>query len=190
MEYTNEALVMQIQSGASEKMEPLWLRLQDEVRLQSRQWAQRFRSRRPGVSAEDLYQCGYIALCRAVESFFPGGALPFTPWFLICLRLEFARAAGHRAIRVLDAMETEEPPPPLPKPLDAALNTLPKDLRQTLQLRYLLGLSQQETGLLLELRPSAVALQEKTALHQLREGPYSPALRSLYEDFTERICDT
>lgn len=177
MEYTNETLVRQIQGGASGQMEPLWINLQSMVRTQSRLWARRFHTRRPSVCAEDLYQCGYIALCRAVEDYFLDGTLPFDAWFLICLRLEFARAVGHRAIRVLDAMESEAPP--LPKPLADAFNTLPKVLRQTLYLRYLLGLSQHETGLLLEQSPAAVAQQEQTALQQLRDGPQGPALRRL-----------
>lgn len=180
MEHTIDALVMEIQSGASEKRELLWQQLQGEVQTQARLWARRFQRRRPSLCTEDLYQCGYIALCHAVEYYFPDGEMPFLPWFFTCLRLEFARVSGHRAIRVLDAMEQEVPGPILPAPLEQALNTLPKHLHQILYLRYLLGLSQRETGLLMKLSNKAVATQEAAALRLLRNSSYSPALRCLY----------
>lgn len=190
MEHTNEALVAEIQGGASEKTELLWQRFQREVQQQAHLWARRFQARRPGLCAEDLYQCGYIALCHALESYFQSGQVSFASWFLTCLHLEFARAAGHRAVRILDALEQEDSGADLPAPLKHALDTLPEGMRQTLYLRYLFGLSRREAGLLMAIRPGAVAALEEDALRMLREGAQGAVLRQLFDDAFDSAMDT
>lgn len=161
-----EALVARIQSGAQDDMAALWACLAGEVQRQSQRRAKILRKRRPSVTAEDLYQCGYLALDRAVREYAAGMGIPFYPWFLMLLRLEFARAAGHRAVRVLEVEDVSEN---CGSAVGDALRALPADLFRVLYLRYLFGLSPKEAGWLLEISPETVAARESAGLQMLRE---------------------
>lgn len=166
MNDTIEALVDSIQGGAQEDMAALWTVLQAEVRRQAQHWAKILRKRRPDVTAEDLYQCGYLALDQAVREYHASMGIPFYLWFLRLLRLEFARAAGHRAVRALSA---EDASSSCGTALADALRALPTPLFRVLYLRYLLGFSQKEAGLLLEVSPETVAARENAGLRTLRK---------------------
>ena len=182
MNDTIEALVENIQSGTRGDMERLWTQLQAEVWRQARKWAAVFRTRRPCVTAEDLYQCGYLALDRAVREYAPEGVMPFHSWFLILLRLEFARAAGHRAARVLGLLEADESPGPWSASVEQALEELPEEAYHVLRLRYGLGLSRAEIGPLLEVSEAEVNALEERGLQILREGTQGARLWEMYRE--------
>ena len=180
MNDTIEALVENIQHGTRRDMERLWAQLQAEVWRQARRWAAAFRKRRPSVTAEDLYQCGYLALDRAVREYTPECGIPFRSWFLILLRLEFARAAGHRSARVLGLLEADESSSLWSALVEQALEKLPEKTYHVLHLRYGLGLSRAETGRLLEVSEAEVSALEKRGLQTLREGTQGARLREVY----------
>lgn len=182
MNDTIEALVENIQSGTRGDMERLWTQLQAEVWRQARRWAAVFRKRRPSVTSEDLYQCGYLALDRAVGEYAPECGMPFCSWFLILLRLEFARAAGHRSTRVPGLLEADEGPGPWSASVEQALGELPEKTYHVLHLRYGLGLSRAETGQLLEVSEAEVNTLEERGLQTLREGTQGARLREIYRE--------
>lgn len=171
MEYHKmEQTVLGIQAGNRAAMEVLWTQLQPEVRRQALRWARVLGKRRPHVTAEDLYQCGYLALDRAVREYAPGKKRPFDGWFLLCLRLEFAREAGHRAVRVLDAAEGENRYTALDSAVSDALGALPEPLQNMLKLRYWFGLTVQEAGILLGLSPQKAAEAERRGAGASADG--------------------
>lgn len=181
MEYHKmEQTVLGIQAGNRAAMEALWTQLQPEVRRQALRWARVLGKRRPHVTAEDLYQCGYLAMDRAVREYAPGKKRPFDGWFLLCLRLEFAREAGHRAVRVLDAAEGENRDTALDSAVSDALGALPEPLQNMLKLRYWFGLTVQEAGILLGLSPQKAAEAERRALALLRTGRQKRRLEAIY----------
>ena len=180
MEHVMEHTVLCIQAGDRATMEALWTQLQPEIWRQARHWARVLGKKRPHVTAEDLYQCGYIALDRAVREYVPQAGRSFLPGFGLCLRLEFARAAGHRAVRVLDAAEAGHGDISLAPTIEEALCALPEALRNVLKLRYLLGLSIQEAGMLLALTPEQAAEAEQRALALLRTGQQKQHLEAIY----------
>ena len=185
MEHVMEHTALCIQAGDRAAMEALWTQLQPEIWRQARRWAKVLGKKRPHVTAEDLYQCGYIALDRAVREYVPQAGRSFLSWFLLCLRLEFAREAGHRAVRVLDAAEAGLGDMSLAPTVEEALCALPEALRNTLKLRYLLGLSIQEAGMLLALTPEQAAEAEQQALALLRTGRQKQRLEAIYTDCLE-----
>lgn len=169
MNDTIEVLVERIRGGTQEDMKFLWDALHGQVWQQARHWARIFRKHRPDVTAEDLYQSGYLALDRAVRDYAPDGGIPFCSWFFINLRLEFAQTAGYRSARILEALEAEKAPGPWSFPVEQALKRLPADVFALLYLRYGLGISSEEAGHLLEAPAETVAARETAGLNMLRE---------------------
>lgn len=88
-----EDLVIQIQCGDQSRLLELWERVERFAAQQARSMAAKMNGRY-GVTAEDLYQCGYIALCAAVETFSSASGKSFLGWFDFYLRKEFARWGG------------------------------------------------------------------------------------------------
>lgn len=90
---TNEELVTLIQHGESERLAELWAQVCRFVRQQAIRRVRQLEGR-GGVTAEDLYQSGYIALVGAVQTYRADGGKTFLSWLDFYLRREFARAAG------------------------------------------------------------------------------------------------
>lgn len=185
MNDTIEALVGKIQGGAREDMDRLWDTLHSTVWKQAHCWAAAFREHRPDITAEDLYQCGYLALDRAVQKYTPDCGAPFLTWFLINLRLEFAQTAGHRSAQVLGALEAAKAPRPWSVLMERALRSLPDAMFEVLYLRYGLGLSPKEAGLLLEMRTAKIKVLEQRGLLLLREGTQGAQLQRRYRELLD-----
>lgn len=64
---TNEEMVLAIKAGNTALMEQLWKQCYKFVRLQADKWIKK--SNRTDIDADDLIQCGYLALCDAVKGF-------------------------------------------------------------------------------------------------------------------------
>lgn len=95
---TNEELVELIQSGDNSKLPELWEQVRRFV------WREAIRrvdlsSGMGGVTAEDLYQSGYIALLSAVDSFDPAAGRSFVSWLSLALKTQFAAENGPDATR-------------------------------------------------------------------------------------------
>ena len=90
---TNEELAALIQSGQTEAVLPLWQRVELFVRQRANKWGYAWRSR--GISSEDLYQSGFLAMMKAVETYEPDKA-KFLTWLGYHLRTAFSEAVGCR----------------------------------------------------------------------------------------------
>ena len=94
---SNETLVKSIQSGERELLYTLWEQLEDLVKWYAN------RHRLPpssGADFDDVVQCGYPALVRAVEGYDASqGEDTFNGYFLQVLRSEIARWTGHRSAK-------------------------------------------------------------------------------------------
>ena len=93
---TNEELVALIQAGERDRMEELWRNVERFVWQQA---ARRILLGADGVTVEDLYQSGYLALVDAVKSYDAGRGMSFIGWLALALRTAFAEAAGRRSRR-------------------------------------------------------------------------------------------
>ena len=96
---SNEDLVLLIQHGERGKLPELWERVERFAAQQARSMAARVGSGH-GITVEDLYQCGYIALCAAVDTFSPKCGKGFLGWFDFYLRREFAKWGGWYTVRM------------------------------------------------------------------------------------------
>lgn len=101
MQASNETLVQRIQQGERELMPVLWDQVQAFVRQQANRWVNAWSGSRPDVTFEDLYQCGYIALCGAVESYQPDKEATFIGWLAYYLKTAFAEEIGCRTKKKL-----------------------------------------------------------------------------------------
>lgn len=92
---TNEELVARIQNGERARMVELWEQVERFVSMQA---GRRARSLEGfgGVTEEDLYQSGYLALVAAADSFDPAAGRSFVSWLALALKTAFAEAAGYR----------------------------------------------------------------------------------------------
>lgn len=99
---SNEELAAAVQAGDREKLLPLWEQVE---RFISQQAGRRFRALGGfgGVTAEDLYQSGFLALVAAVDSFDPAAGMSFIGWLALALKTAFAEAAGYRRRDPLNA---------------------------------------------------------------------------------------
>ena len=90
---TNEELAVLIQTGEMDRLLELWQQVERFVAMRARSMAEKSNGRH-GVTAEDLYQCGYLALVSAVDTFSPDAGCKFTSWLDYYLRREFAQWGG------------------------------------------------------------------------------------------------
>ena len=93
---TNEKLVMLIQDGHTEAVFPLWQQVEQFVRKSANRWSYAWRGR--GISSDDLYQSGFIAMMEAVETFNQDKA-KFLTWLGYYLKTAFSDALGIRTKR-------------------------------------------------------------------------------------------
>lgn len=110
---SNEELVSHIQSGSVEYIEPLWWQVERFVRSRAGAVAAVL-SPRYGVTFDDLYNCGFIAMTKAVETYRAGEGMSFISWLAYYLRTEFAAAAGYRTKKVITLNRCASLDAPLP----------------------------------------------------------------------------
>lgn len=91
---TNEELVAKIQAGAVERMGQLWEQIEKLVKWKATRIINALAGR-GGVEFDDLYQCGYLAMVAAVDSFSPEKG-EFAAWFMLYLKTAFAEVTGYR----------------------------------------------------------------------------------------------
>jgi RNA polymerase sigma-70 factor (ECF subfamily) len=137
---------------------------------------------RHAADAEDAAQDAIVKAWRAFGRFRAGE--PVRPWLLRIVANEARnrrRSSGRRAqLAVRAAVQLSGGAAPSPEDLVAAaeerallltrLEQLPEQARLVLACRYLLGLSEVETGAALGLRRGTVKSRTSRALERLREG--------------------
>lgn len=94
---SNEELALRIQQGERDKLGELWGQVEKFVSMRAGKMA-RHLDGFGGVTEEDLYQAGFLALVEAVETFDPGQA-GFLTWLGYHLKTAFAQAAGYRSVK-------------------------------------------------------------------------------------------
>lgn len=95
---TNEELVALIQAGDRDKLLELWEQVEKFIALQASRRIV-FTNGLGGVTAEDLYQSGYIALVAAADSYDPEAGCSFIGWLALALKTAFAEAGGYRTAK-------------------------------------------------------------------------------------------
>lgn len=95
MQISNEELAALIQKGNTEYTEQLWCAVERFVRLKARKLKSHSAIGDTATDAEDLYQTGFIAMLRAVETFNPTQNNSFLSWLSYFLKQEFAQATGY-----------------------------------------------------------------------------------------------
>lgn len=94
---SNEELALCIQQGERDKLGELWTQVEKFVSMRAGKMA-RHLDGFGGVTEDDLYQAGFLALVAAVETFDPGQA-GFLTWLGYHLKTAFAQAAGYRSVK-------------------------------------------------------------------------------------------
>lgn len=91
---SNEEIVLEIQSGETGRMWQLWEQVERLVKWKANR-AIAALDESTLVEFDDLFNSGYIALTRAVETYKPEcGA--FSTWFMFYLKTAFEEATGYR----------------------------------------------------------------------------------------------
>ena len=90
---SNEELAVLIQSGQRELLPELWQQVERFARWRADKLAGKLNGR-CGIMAEDLYQCGYLALVSAVHSFCIEKEGSFLGWLDFYLKKEYAALGG------------------------------------------------------------------------------------------------
>lgn len=92
---SNEELVQAIQAGERNRIPELWEQVERFVRQQANRRINQLDGQ-CGVEFDDLYQSGYIALVKAVDSYRPENGASFIGWLTFYLKTALAEAAGYR----------------------------------------------------------------------------------------------
>lgn len=87
-----------IQAGERDRLVELWAGVERFVWQQANRRAYTLEGY-GGVTEEDLYQSGYLAMVKAVESYDPAAGMSFIGWLAFYLKTAFADAAGYRTPR-------------------------------------------------------------------------------------------
>lgn len=124
---TVDEIAAAVCGGDAGQLPPLWDSVERYVRLKADQ-AILVISPTCGVTAEDLYQTGYLALLRALKNYDPEKGA-FLSWLGYALRTEFAIAAGYHTTRRDPLNDAKSLDAPLPGGDDTGeytlLSTLP-----------------------------------------------------------------
>lgn len=91
---SNEEIAIRIQTGQIELMEQLWSGVEKLVRWKANRVSNAIGSN-SGVESDDLYQCGYLAMVAAAETYKPENG-SFASWLMFYLKTAFTEATGHR----------------------------------------------------------------------------------------------
>jgi len=192
-----ETLALRIQSGETELLPDLWQEVQRFAVWRARKWFRACRPYNPGLELDDLIQCGFIAMCEAVEKFNPERGA-FITLYNYALMSAFSAEIGFRSPQCisLDAPLDDETEVALvdtvPDPnatemfyavevrlyreeigpvLRAALSNLPAKLLRVLVLRYGEQMTLEQVAQILGVNPSTVHIRERQALRRLRRLP-------------------
>lgn len=92
----NEDLVALIQDGHRELLSQLWGQVERFIAMQARKRV-RVLAGIGGVTEEDLYQSGFLALVAAVDSYDSEVGCGFIGWLDLHLKTSFAEAGGYRS---------------------------------------------------------------------------------------------
>lgn len=92
---TNEELVERIQAGEQDLLIDLWNQVERLVSWKAKSTMNEIRWLSSGVSFDDLYNSGYLAMVDAVNTYKPIG-MAFHSWFIFYLQTAFAVATGYR----------------------------------------------------------------------------------------------
>ncbi|MDE7243942.1 MAG: sigma-70 family RNA polymerase sigma factor [Oscillospiraceae bacterium] len=95
---TNEELVTLIQAGERDRLAELWEQVEKFVAMKARQ-RMTFSCGAGGVEFDDLYNCGYLALVAATDTYNVTAACSFISWLSLSLKTAFAEAGGYRSKR-------------------------------------------------------------------------------------------
>lgn len=93
---SNEELAVLIQQGEQDRLPELWAQVEQFVSMKAATMADKLNGF-GGVTEEDLYQSGYLALVAAVEDYKPDAGASFVYWLALHLKTAFAAAAGYRS---------------------------------------------------------------------------------------------
>ena len=95
---SNEELATLIQMGETERIPELWEQVQGLVKWKANRTmtALELRGNPCGVTFDDLYQSGYIALVESVHYYTPGNGVAFSTCLINRLKTVFAEATGYR----------------------------------------------------------------------------------------------
>ncbi|HEX5722614.1 MAG TPA: RNA polymerase sigma factor [Acidimicrobiia bacterium] len=128
---------------------------------------------------DDVVQMAFVKAFRALDRFRPGS--DFRPWILRIVRneaLNQARGSGRRdrlALKVANASGGAAPSPEAMvveaerrKEVLTALDDLPNSLRDVVECRFLLGLSEATTASLLRIPAGTVKSRTSRAMERLR----------------------
>ena len=92
---SNEELVQAIQAGERNRIPELWEQVERFVRQQANRRINQLDGQ-CGVEFDDLYQSGFLALVKAVDSYRPENEASFIGWLAFHLKTAFVEAAGYR----------------------------------------------------------------------------------------------
>lgn len=92
---TNEQLAAEIQAGHTEHLETLWQGIERFVRKKAKYLSDLYQADN-ACSSDDLYQVGYFAMLKALQTFDPNGRKTFIGWFNWYLMAEFSAARGYQ----------------------------------------------------------------------------------------------
>lgn len=90
---SNEELVARIQAGETNLYEDLWFNVERLIRWKANRVINAIGSF-GGVTIEDLCNCGYLAVVKAVDTYSHGDHA-FSTWLMYHLKAEFAKATGY-----------------------------------------------------------------------------------------------
>ena len=94
---SNEELVAQIQTGATERIGELWEQVERLVKWKAKRIMTVLEGcPGRGVEFEDLCQSGYLAMVAAVDTYDPAAGGAFSSWLMYHLKTAFAEATGYR----------------------------------------------------------------------------------------------
>lgn len=110
---SNEEIAVRIQAGEIDLIEQLWAGVEKLIRREANR-VSGATGGKCGVDSDDLYQCGYLAMVAAVDTFNPENG-SFANWLTLYLKTAFAEATGHRTSK--DRMEPLNNSVSLDKPL-------------------------------------------------------------------------
>lgn len=94
----NEELAQRIQAGERDLLPKLWAGVEKFIAMKAGILAYRLDGF-GGVTDEDLYQSGFLALVEAVATYNPETGTAFITWLGTCLKTAFAKAAGYRSAK-------------------------------------------------------------------------------------------
>lgn len=92
---SNEELVAKIQAGETTLLHQLWTQVEKFISMQAGKRARQLDGF-GGVTSDDLYNSGFLALVEAVKSFDPEEGGSFVSWLALHLKTAFAEAGGYR----------------------------------------------------------------------------------------------